>query len=440
MTSLKRREFVKLTSASAIFTVFSFQNRKGAFISKNFRVLLYTGWNTKNIGDQGHTPGTLRFLEQHFPEAEITVWIHSTNEEISTMLTNRFPKIRLIQGTIDEKGVADNVELQKAFDTNDLIIHNSGMSYNSFWKSPSILEACNYRKKLMIIFGQSFDGFNDVEREKISGLLSNVKAIYCRDNESYYYLRSIGVNSLIIEFGPDGCFGIDLHNREKAEKYMKEKDLEPKKFITVIIRTNSSHIKAMYIPKKGDIIDKSQNPIEPTEEDIQQNDLWAKKLREVIIYWVKKTGFKVLLAPEVEKEIFYAKELLFNKLPEDIKPFVVHKGEWWNMDEACSVYKHSHTLISMEPHSCIMALANKTPIIHYFTKRHGKKAWMFRDIGLPEWLYNIDDDSSESVTSALDSIYKDYERAVSKVNRAMSFVESRSKEMISDIKKFVKTA
>lgn len=33
-------------------------------------VLLQCAWATKNIGDIGHTPGTLRFLEQSLPEAK----------------------------------------------------------------------------------------------------------------------------------------------------------------------------------------------------------------------------------------------------------------------------------------------------------------------------------------------------------------------------------
>ena len=34
-------------------------------------VLLHCGWATKNIGDIGHTPGTLRFLEQHLPQVKV---------------------------------------------------------------------------------------------------------------------------------------------------------------------------------------------------------------------------------------------------------------------------------------------------------------------------------------------------------------------------------
>lgn len=172
-------------------------------------LLLYSGWNTKNIGDQGHTPGTLRFLEKYFPEADITVWLSSTNEETNTILMNRFPKIRIVRGTMDIYGQTDSSQLAKSFQAADLVIHNSGMAFNSFWKAPSILKACNRNSKPIVLFGQSFDGFKPEDEGFMVQQLSRAAAIYCRDTESYLYLRRIGVDAHILEFGPDGCFGID---------------------------------------------------------------------------------------------------------------------------------------------------------------------------------------------------------------------------------------
>ncbi len=77
------------------------------------------------------------------------------------------------------------------------------------------------------------------------------------------------------------------------------------------------------------------------------------KIREVIIYWVRKTGLKVLLAPEAEREIMQAKEMIYEKLPADVKANVVHKAEWWNMDQAIRLIKcHIHLL----PWNLILAL------------------------------------------------------------------------------------
>jgi len=44
------------------------------------KVLLNSGWAFINIGDIGHTPGTLRFLEQYWHEAQVTLWLAHANE------------------------------------------------------------------------------------------------------------------------------------------------------------------------------------------------------------------------------------------------------------------------------------------------------------------------------------------------------------------------
>ncbi len=238
------------------------------------KVLLYSGWNTRNIGDQGHTPGTLRFLEINFPEAIVTVWLSSTNDEINDLLMARFPKITIVRGEMDNEGKTDSPDLQKAFDEAGLLIHNSGMSYNSFWKPPAILEACIRKNKLICIYGQSFDGFQEDDKSKMAGELSKAMAIYCRDNESYYYLRKIGVNPPILEFGPDGCSGIDLLNDQKAKVYLDKHSLSPKKFISVIIRTNTpAGEKPKNLPK-WDVGNTSQNPGNPSSKDAIQTEIW----------------------------------------------------------------------------------------------------------------------------------------------------------------------
>jgi polysaccharide pyruvyl transferase WcaK-like protein len=401
------------------------------------KLLLYSGWNTYNIGDQGHTPGTLRFLEKFLPEASVTVWLYKTNDETTNILMKRFPKIKIIRGNIDQNGTFDNPELQQAYDACDLFIHNSGMHYNSFWKPSPILDKCVENQKPICLYGQSFDGFEPNIQADMASKLSQAVAIYCRDVESYHYLRKIGVSSPILEFGPDGCFGIDLLNDDKAEAYMAEHKLESKKFLSVIIRTNTPGG-----PRPGklpdwDIGDTTQNPQDPSQRDILQTKLWIDKMKEIIIQWVKVTGLKVFLAPEVNKEIEMAKKFIFDALLLEIQSKVVVKSEWWNMDEASSMYKHSRALVAMEPHSCIMALSHRTPIIHYFSKRHGLKAWMFRDIGLPEWLYDIDEEPTVRLLKALMDIHEDYDRALLKVDRAMSFVEQRSAEMVGDLKYYL---
>ena len=50
------------------------------------KILLRSSWQTVNIGDIAHTPGMLTLLEQHLPEAEITLWPNKLSPEVEKLL------------------------------------------------------------------------------------------------------------------------------------------------------------------------------------------------------------------------------------------------------------------------------------------------------------------------------------------------------------------
>lgn len=385
-------------------------------------LLLITGWATHNIGDIGHTPGTLRYLQDYFPEAKVYCWLLYSNSEVLTMLRQRFPNVKFVEGgDINQNGKASTPQLQEAFDKAHFVIQNSGMSYNRFWAPPVRWAKASLSKgKHFGHYAQSFDGMRDEDRSTLPDLLSSLDFISCRDNESLMFLRQAGITTTILEFCPDGSFGVDVRDDESAMAFMKSNNLETNKFIAVILRTD-----------KHD----SLNPDDPLQEVPGGPEKWAAKLREVMIHWVRRTRLPVAIVPEVEKEIGPGKTLLLDPLPKDVRGKVVHRKNFWNADEAVSFYAKAHTVISVEPHSCIMALAGGTPTIHFFTRHHGYKAWMFRDIGLPEWLISLDSESAERVNIELDRIYDHYDLAKTKTKRAMAFVHARSKEMISEIKR-----
>lgn len=76
-----------------------------------------------------------------------------------------------------------------------------------------------------------------------------------------------------------------------------------------------------------------------------------------------------------------------------------------------SVYACAHSMFGIEPHSLIMGLALGVPVVHARSLAHGRKGWMFRDIGLPEWLFDIDKVSSAEITKAVMNIHQDYPAA-----------------------------
>src|SRR5690606_19073526 len=84
---MNRRHFLTTTLAATTAALTA-----GAAPAPSRRILLRSSWQTANIGDIAHTPGMLALLEQHYPDATVTVWPKGINDEVEGMLTGRFPK------------------------------------------------------------------------------------------------------------------------------------------------------------------------------------------------------------------------------------------------------------------------------------------------------------------------------------------------------------
>jgi hypothetical protein len=202
---------------------------------------------------------------------------------------------------------------------------------------------------------------------------------------------------------------------------MEKHGLAPKTFITMQLRTHS--------PTSPGVDDKRPqklNPLHPTPENIADDTRRAKVYQDVIAKWVQETGGKVVIAPEVHKEMEYNRKFVYDPLPERLKRHVVNFDEFWNADEACSFYARAHTVICHEPHTPIMALAVGTPMMHTYSEFHSPKCWMFRDIGLEEWAPEFDSTPAEKMFEILMSIHRDYPAAEARVAKAMAYVEARA--------------
>ena len=79
------------------------------------RILLRSSWQIVNIGDIAHTPGVLALLEQYIPEAEVVLWASGDlSAEVAVMEHKRFPKLKIVKGTIGADGQASNKDLADA--------------------------------------------------------------------------------------------------------------------------------------------------------------------------------------------------------------------------------------------------------------------------------------------------------------------------------------
>lgn len=381
-------------------------------------VLLQCAWATKNIGDIGHTPGTLRFLEQYLPQAKVILWAANTNAQVDAMLKRRFPSVEVVKGSLAQKDGA----VQRAIQRSDFFLRGPGMG-----QSTDFMIHCRKIGKPWGLQGQSYfpDMITGAGGEERKALLNSAAFIYCRDSKTLKMLRDTGVKPPVLEFAPDGCFGIDVRDEERALNRLKKHGLEPKKFITLQLRTHSPSS-----PGVDDSRPQKLNPLHPTPQNIADDTRRAKVYQDLIARWVKETGGKVVIAPEVEKEMIYNKKFVYDPLPDNLKPHVVNFDAFWNVDEACSFYARAHTVICHEPHTPIMALAMGTPMMHTFSEFHSPKCWMFKDIGLEEWAPEFDRTSARQMFDILMGIHRDYPAAEAKVKKAMGYVEDRAKSQM----------
>ena len=377
------------------------------------RIVLQSAWDTVNIGDIGHTPGTLRVLEEHLPNIKITLWAMKLDERVAAMLRARFPRVEILQGSLTGKADKDEA-LRSAIADCDLFIRNSGMGQDI-----SFMQFCQKVGKPYGLFGQSYfpsmvEGAGSDERIK---LLNAAAFIYTRETKTLQILKSAGILTPILEFGPDGCFGIDVRDDVRGLATMKKLGLEERKFITVQLRTNTAKL-----PGVDDTRTPKLNPLHPSAEQIADDERRAEKYRQLITRWVEKTGHRVLIAPEVMKEMGHNRRLIYDRLPRSIQSHVANLEYFWNADEAASIFARAHTIVCHEPHSPIIALANGTPIIHTYSEFHSPKCWMFQDIGLSDWLLEMDQTPVDKMAETLLEIDADYPAVLDKVQQSMAYV------------------
>lgn len=415
-----RRIFLKQL---AVVTAMCFGPISGnASQRKKHTILLRSSWQTVNIGDIGHTPGALALLYRFLPEAEVILWPSRIDNGVEEMLLKNFPRLKIAKGNVDVNGKPTTEELNDAFKKADFLLHGSGPSvvaqrHMEAWRK--------YTGKPYGIYGVTI---GEVDAD-LRDLIDHAKLIFCRDTSSLSYLKEIGIKCPVMEFAPDATFGIHLRDDRKADDYLKTAGLKPGEFICVVPRLRHTP----YWKIKG---------VEPTESDRKAAANSEKyrekdhaKLRAGIIKWVEKTGLKVLACPEMTYEVELAKTELVDPLPEDIKKNVIWRDSYWTPDEAASVYAKARIVLSIEMHSPIIAAAMGIPAIHVRQPTDTRKGQMWRDIGLSDWMFEMDDSTGEQLAECLLDIHLDYPAAQTKLAKAMAFVQKRQRESMLILQK-----
>ena len=213
---MNRRQFI-----GSSFVVALASSLPAAEAKRAPRILLRSSWQVVNIGDIAHTPGVLALIEKHIPEAEVRLWASADlTEEVMAMEHRRFPKLKIVKGTLGADGKASNADLADAIAWADFLLHGSG---------PSLVAAKDVSAFVQHT-GKSFGVYGITHGSFLSGndnaILDQAKFVFFRDSVSLELARKQGVKSPLLDFGPDGAFACDLRNDAAAETFLKANNLE----------------------------------------------------------------------------------------------------------------------------------------------------------------------------------------------------------------------
>jgi polysaccharide pyruvyl transferase WcaK-like protein len=87
-------------------------------------------------------------------------------------------------------------------------------------------------------------------------------------------------------------------------------------------------------------------------------------------------------------------------------------------------------------HSPIMAIGNGIPAIVCRFEEQTSKGLMWRDIGLSEWLFDLDqEEEHKGIVPAVLAMAKDPAAAKAKAAKARAFVEQRQRETMTVVRK-----
>lgn len=397
---------------------------------KPVNLLLRSGWQSVNIGDITHTPGALTMLQQAMPEANLMLWPGEIERGVEPMLLRRFPKLTIVKGTLDEAGQPATPELREAFAKAQVLIHGSAPSV----QSPQLFEG--WHKSTQKPYGFLGIGFTFTGEaagakgdDRIQTLLHGAKFVFTRETDSLKNLAKASVQGPQLGFCPDATFSFDIRDDARGDAYLKAEGLKPGKFIAVVprLRLTPYHL-----------IRKTNYSQEEIARRTQINEKWAEhdhaKLREAIVAYVRKTGNKVLLCPEMTYELDIIDPLLFRPLPDDVKPKVVSRKTYWLPDEAASIYRRAALVLSCECHSPIIAAAAGTPCMYVHQPEDGIKGRMYPDVGLSDWYFEVEQASGAAIAARVLEVAANPKAAARKVAEALAFARRKQAEAMAVVK------
>jgi len=448
MTPFRRRSFLQGSAAAlagiALSSALARAQTRG---SRPRRILLRNAWQNVNIGDIGHYLGALELIGRYFPAAEMTLWPRpgALADGVREKLIQAFPKLKITEGLV-QNGKPSTPDLAAAWANTDFMLHGSGSGFSARTDLAAFHRATG---KPFGVFGTSTDPISGIgrDRDPEGGTLANLRSriqrlpashlddetrwivdraafMFCRDTLSLDYLKAQGVKAPILEFGPDSQFGMKRRDDRTGDAFRKAKGLEEGKFICVIPRLR-------YTPYYR-IRNEPRTPADDVRDAINNRTTESDhaRVRDMIVAYVRNTGNKVLVCGEMTYQVPMAKEVLLDPLPADVKRNVIWRDNFWFTYEAAAVFARCQTVICVDCHSPIIALAHGVPGFYVRQPTDTCKGQMFHDVGVSPWIFEVDETSGQQLWSRLEEIHRDPAKARARVQTVMTGVDKLQHRMV----------
>jgi polysaccharide pyruvyl transferase WcaK-like protein len=422
---MNRREWVKKTGMVSMGTMLTAQFGHAAEGGKKPHILLVSGWQTVNIGDIAHTPGLIHLLKTYMPELKITLWPNDIDLQEEKTLMGYFPDLTIVKDDFSRTGVVGIEEAYRVIEDADFMLHGSGPGIVGLQKLKIWRERTG---KPYGIFGVTVGGVWNELKEVLNG----ASFIFTRETLSLNVIREAGVAGPETGFGPDATFFLPNRNDASAQFYMESRKLDDRKFICIIPRSRFTpyHRVHVRINWARDQIDRVINEnLKYAEEDHQ-------KLRDVIIRYVRETGNKVVLCPEMDYQTELYEPWLYNPLPSDVKDHIL-MHPYWQPDDAASLYARAAAVVSMECHSPIISLVNGTPAIYVRQPSDTIKGHMYYDLKLDDWIFEIEETNGKQISDRVMEIVKNYGQSLEKVRLLNERVKVIYEGNMAELRKYL---
>lgn len=359
------------------------------------QVLVRSSWQTVNIGDVAHSPGTLHAFRRVQQDVDLVLWPWSLDAREREMFARYLPEVRVIDGELDADGEPTTAELRRAWQEADVLVHGSG---------PGPVRAADVRVwqqrtgKPSAFFGITVDPWErpqpytlaeqammidtlppgDLPPERRDVFAASA-FLYCRDSLSMRYLQRQEVTGPVLDLGPDATLLHRWYDDAAADRTLEAFALQEGRYLCVVPRlrwTPYHRIPGRGVPASREMWRRDAVNAVHVHADMAP-------MRAAIEAWVRESGGQVLICPEMSYAVETGERYLAHGYPDDIQPHVKHLDRYWQLQEAAAVYRRAAGVLSQECHSPLLATAAGVPSLYVREPTDTVKGQMYDDLGLP---------------------------------------------------------